>query len=369
MPTEKKSEPVEITNLSSDPLKIDSITSPHDFVSVDLSGHKLPVTLKPNEKMNFKVGVDAALMKDKTWGQVIIATNNSHTPQITLHLTGRVRLEDQPANGAQNAAQAPLPQLTYSEQARKLFPLYNFVLNNVSQNLAACNTGQCLPMKAFIQLLVDQKVPEGTITEAIRQVYGPAAVAASGAIPGNAQPRLSLREAIQNELKESDQKAKLELFVMSYCPFGVRAENAMEKIMAEFGKKLDLQLYFIAQSKPTDSHAADSGKTNANKQLDSFVSLHGPQEVEEDFRQVLIQKHFPDKLLPYLNLRNQNIRTTDWKECATKAGINLKKMEDLIAAKESVQLFKENITRAQLINVHASPTLFINNVRYQGGFQ
>jgi len=370
LPAEKKSESVEVTNLSSDPLKINSITSPHDFISVDLSGHKLPVTLKSNEKMNFKVGLDAAVMKEKTWGQVIIGTNNTHTPEITLHLTGRVRLEDQTPNGAQNAAQAPLPQVTYSEQAQKLFPLYSYVLNNVSQNLAGCNIGQCLPMKAFIQVLVDQKVPEGKITEAIKQIYGPGAVAASAASPAvKAQPRPSLRESIQNELKGDDQKAKLELFVMSYCPFGVRAENALEKIMAEFGSKLDLQLYFIAQSKATDSHTADSASASADKPLDSFASLHGPQEVEEDFRQVLIQKHFPEKLVPYLNLRNQNIKTSDWKECATKAGIDLKKMEEFIAAKESQQLFKENLTRAQLINIHASPTLFINNVRYQGGFK
>lgn len=369
LPAEKKSESVEVTNLSSDPLKINSITSPHDFISVDLSGHKLPVTLKANEKMNFKVGVDAAVMKEKTWGQVIIGTNNSHTPEITLHLTGRVKLEDQKPKDAQNPAQTPLPQVTYSEQAQKLFPLYNFVLNNVSQNLADCNTGQCLPMKAFIQLLVEQKVPEGKITEAIKQIYGPGAVAASVASPAKAQPRPSLRESIQNELKGGDQKAKLELFVMSYCPFGVRAEKAMEKVMTEFGPKIDLQLYFIAQAKATDTHAADSASASAGKPLDSFTSLHGPQEVEEDFRQVLIQKHFPGKLLTYLNLRNQNIKTTDWKECAAKAGIDSKKMEEFIAAKESQQLFKENLTRGQLINIHASPTLFINNVRYQGGFQ
>jgi len=372
-PTEKKSESIEVANLSSDSFKINSITTPHDFISVDLSGHKLPVTLKPNEKMSFKVGVNAALMKEKTWGQVIIATSNAHTPEVTLYLTGRVRIENQTPKAAQDSPQTPLPQITYSEQAQKLFPLYNFVFNNVSQNLTGCNTGQCLPMKAFIQLLVDQKVPEGKITEAIKQIYGQAAVVASAASIEKAKPRLSLRESIQNELKESDKKAKLDLFVMSYCPFGVRAETALVPILAEFGPKIDLQLYFIAQSKANDSPAANTasvsaGSASVNKPLDSFASLHGPQEVEEDFRQALIQKHFPEKLLPYLSIRNQNIRTSDWKECATKAGIDLKKMEGLIADKNSQQLFKENITKGQLLNVHASPTLFINNVRYQGGF-
>ncbi|MEW5800531.1 MAG: DsbA family protein [bacterium] len=361
LPDEKKSQTIEVTNMGNELLKVSSVTSPHDFVNIDLTGQKLPVSLKYNEKMSFKVGVDAALMKEKTWGQVMIGTNNSHTPEVTLHITGRVQ---QPRNTRNS--EASLPQLVYSDQAQKLFPLYNFVLNNVAQNLAGCNTGQCLPMKAFIQLLVNQKVPEEKITETIRQIYGPGAVAASGRNVRQSRP--SLLEAVQNELKSS-QNAKLELFVMSYCPFAIRAEKAMEKVMAELGSKLDLQVYFIAQSKDAkaDSKAPESG--SASQLADSFSSLHGPQEVEEDFRQVLIQKYFPGKLLPYLNLRNQNIKTTDWKECATKAGIDLKKMEGLIAARENQQAFKENLTRAQVMNIHASPTLFINNVRYQGGFQ
>ncbi|MEW6379200.1 MAG: hypothetical protein AB1611_06300 [bacterium] len=357
LPGEKKSETVEITNLSNDLLKISAITSPHDFINVNLADLKLPVSLKYNEKMSFKVGVDANIMKDKTWGQVIIKTSNVHTPEVTLNLTGRVRSEDQKPMGAPNSAQAPLPQINYSERAKKLFPLYNFVANNVSQNLAGCNTGQCVPMKALIQVLTAQNLPDEKITEAVRQIYGPGAVVASS---GNVQPpRPSLKESIQGALKNG-RRARLDLFVMSYCPFGVRAEKALDRIMAEYGSKLDLQLYFIAQSR-TDS--------TSDKLADSFTSLHGLPEVEEDFRQVLIQKHFPEKLLPYLRLRNENIKTTDWKECATKAGIDLQKLEELIAAKGSQQLFRENLVKAQTMNIHASPTLFIDNVRYQGGFQ
>jgi len=359
LPGEKKTETVEVVNLSDNLLKINSITSPYDFVSIDLAGLKLPLSLKQNEKATFKVSVDAASMKERTWGQVIISTDNPHTPQVTLYVTGRVLSENQNSMGShqQGSAQTFLPQITYSDRARKLFPLYNFVAGNVVQNLAGCNSSQCLPMKALIQVLVTQNFPDEKITEAVRQIYGPAAVAASTSNSPQ-PPRPSLREAIQNALKDG-KKAKLDLFAMSYCPFALRAEKALDKIMAELGSKIDLQIYFIAQSKTEGS----------DKLADSFASLHGLPEVEEDLRQVLIQKYFPEKLFSYLRLRNENIKTTDWRECAKKAGVDLKKLEELIASKSSLQLFRENLAKAQTMNIHASPTLFINNVRYQGGFQ
>ena len=44
-------------------------------------------------------------------------------------------------------------------------------------------------------------------------------------------------------------KPTLELFVMSYCPFGVQAEEKIIPIVKEFGDKIDFKLQFIAQEK------------------------------------------------------------------------------------------------------------------------
>ena len=124
-------------------------------------------------------------------------------------------------------------------------------------------------------------------------------------------------------------------------------------------QKIDLQLYFIANSKTSDS----------DKIIDLFTSLHGPLEVEEDYRQVLIQKYFPKKLFPYLHQRNKNIKTSNWKECLAKAGINQKKFENFLADKQNRQLFNDNITMAKNKKIHASPTLLINGIKYKGAFK
>ncbi|MYK18340.1 hypothetical protein F4055_09280, partial [Candidatus Poribacteria bacterium] len=48
-------------------------------------------------------------------------------------------------------------------------------------------------------------------------------------------------------------KPTLELFVMSYCPFGVQAEEKIIPIVKEFGDKIDFKLQFIADEKETVS--------------------------------------------------------------------------------------------------------------------
>ena len=60
-------------------------------------------------------------------------------------------------------------------------------------------------------------------------------------------------------------KPTLELFVMSYCPFGVQAEEKIIPIVKEFGDKIDFKLQFIAQEKEAPS-AQD---------ITPFTSLHG----------------------------------------------------------------------------------------------
>jgi len=350
---------VEVTNLSDKTLQISSITSAQNFITINLSNSNLPIILKPQEKMSFQVNLDAALMKGKTWGQVVINTDNQHTPKITLYVTGRIQSQDQIKKSSPTTGQTPLPHLTFSEQAQKLFPKYNFVFNNVTKNLAKCDFGRCLPMKAYIQLLIDQKIPEEKITEAIQYIYGPKAITSMKKKSKKSTINTpTLKESIQKALNDNS-KAKLELYVMSYCPFALRAEKSLEKIIAEFGSKIEIQLYFIAEPKTS----------NSDKTTDLFTSLHGLLEVEEDFRQVLIQKYFPEKLFPYLHHRNKNIKTANWKECLSKAGIDQKKIEKLMNDGQSRQLFSNNIAKAKKIKIHASPTLLINGIKYKGAFK
>lgn len=149
-------------------------------------------------------------------------------------------------------------------------------------------------------------------------------------------------------------KPTLELFVMSYCPFGVQAEEKIFPIVKEFGDKIDFKLRFIAQDKETVSL----------QEVTPFTSLHGYPEVAENIRQLLIAQEYPDKYLDYILCRGKKLDKS-WEDCAEKYGIDVAKIQALFDSPEAEQLFRENIRRAAELGVRASPTIFVDGHKFR----
>ena len=149
-------------------------------------------------------------------------------------------------------------------------------------------------------------------------------------------------------------KPVLELFVMSYCPFGVQAEEKIIPIVKEFGDKIDFKLQFIAQEKEAPS-AQD---------ITPFTSLHGYPEVAENIRQLLIAQEYPDKYLDYILCRGKKLDKS-WENCAEKLGIDVPKIQKLFDTPEAEQLFRENIQRAAELGVRASPTILVDGHKFR----
>ena len=149
-------------------------------------------------------------------------------------------------------------------------------------------------------------------------------------------------------------KPTLELFVMSYCPFGVQAEEKIIPIVKEFGNKIDFKLQFIAQEKEAPS-AQD---------ITPFTSLHGYPEVAENIRQLLIAQEYPDRYLDYILCRGKKLDKS-WEDCAEKLGIDVAKIQELFDTPEAEQLFRENIKRAAELGIGASPTILVDNHQFR----
>ena len=142
----------------------------------------------------------------------------------------------------------------------------------------------------------------------------------------------------------------LELFVMSYCPYGVQAAEKLIPIVKKFGDAINFKLQFIAEEKETSS-AQD---------ITPFTSLHGYPEVAENIRQLLIAQEYPDRYLDYILCRGKKLDKS-WEDCAQKLGIDAKKIQRLFDAPETEQLFRENIQRATALGIRASPTILVDN--------
>ncbi len=149
-------------------------------------------------------------------------------------------------------------------------------------------------------------------------------------------------------------KPTLELFVMSYCPFGVQAEEKLIPIVKEFGNKIDFKLQFIAQEKEAPS-AQD---------ITPFTSLHGYPEVAENIRQLLIAQEYPDQYLDYILCRGKKLDKS-WENCAEKFGIDVARIQELFDTPEAEQLFRESIKRSAELGIGASPTILVDNHKFQ----
>jgi predicted DsbA family dithiol-disulfide isomerase len=140
---------------------------------------------------------------------------------------------------------------------------------------------------------------------------------------------------------------KLDLFIMSGCPFGIKALDAMKEVLKAFeADKVDFQVHYIA-----------------DVQGDGFNSLHGQWEWEENIRELCAFKHGgTQKGMEYAWCRNPSIRdASKWQECAKTAKLDLKKMEACATGEEGKNLLREDIKIAKGLEISASPTWLANN--------
>ena len=133
----------------------------------------------------------------------------------------------------------------------------------------------------------------------------------------------------------------MEIFVMSQCPYGAMAENLV--IQAQKDGKF-----------PADKEIKIRYVVNYDDEK-GFSSLHGSAEWEENIRQLLIAKYYPEKFWKYLEIRNKDYRSSRWDKAMEEAGINSKKIMKKFD-KEGMELLKEEAKYGEEYGVNASPT-------------
>lgn len=132
----------------------------------------------------------------------------------------------------------------------------------------------------------------------------------------------------------------MEIFVMSQCPYGVMAENAVieAKKKGKFPVDKVVKLRYIVTQTP-----------------EGFSSMHGTAEWEEDIRQLLIAKYYPTKLWQYLSIRNKDYHSSRWDVAMKAAGINPNKIAKKFDT-EGVELLKKEAQYGKEYGIGASPT-------------
>ena len=146
------------------------------------------------------------------------------------------------------------------------------------------------------------------------------------------------------------ESVKMELYVMSQCPYGVQAENIVLPLKEVFGDALDIQIEFIVSENPDGT----------------FKSLHGQPEIDENILQLCALEHDPDDAFDFILCRNNNIRDTDWSKCAENNSIDTVAMDTCIDGEEGAELIRKSINASENAGASASPTILIDGTRYVG---
>ena len=156
-------------------------------------------------------------------------------------------------------------------------------------------------------------------------------------------------------------RPSIELFVMSFCPYGVQAESAMKPVVDLLGKTADIRLRYIAT-------------VNGNT-VDTVKSLHGLAEAEEDIRQLCIARYYPEQVWPYVQefnaqcypvLRNATHLESCQNNVTTTLGMDTRKIETCASGIEGIALLRADETITKNLKVTGSPTLFMNGQKYTG---
>lgn len=230
----------------------------------------------------------------------------------------------------------PAGKKLYQESGVKLLPavLFDATLDGDSEGKQ--ELAQYLrPAGSYRQLLVGAK-------------FDPTAEICDNAKDDNGDGKVDCADPQCKEqlVCRAETKKRLDVFVMSQCPYGVRALDSMKEVLKNFaGQGVAFQVHYIAT-------AAGDG----------FKSLHGQPEVDENIRGVCAMKHYGANLkyLDYIWCRNPKIADPDWKPCA-RNGIDPKVIEACSTGPEGKKLLRENIKLAEALGVDASPSWMANN--------
>jgi len=164
--------------------------------------------------------------------------------------------------------------------------------------------------------------------------------------------KLSLKDYSQQtqapkEIPKSD-RPEVKLFVMSYCPYGNQAEEAIRPAVELFGSKIDFEIRYIV-----------------SKEENRYSSLHGEGELNQDLREICVKKYQPEKFWDFVFAMNKetDFQNTDqkWEEIAKKNGIDVSKIK-ICFEREKEDLLAKEFQEVEKYQAWASPTLILNGV-------
>jgi len=159
-------------------------------------------------------------------------------------------------------------------------------------------------------------------------------------------------------------KSQALLFVMSYCPYGNQAEAAMIPVVNILKDKADVQLHYVIYS-----NYQGGGPTYCLDKDSKYCSMHGIQELNQDVRELCVQKYQQNKLWAFVGAMNNGCTAQNadscWEAIAKTAGIDTAEIKTC-QKNEATALLEQELQLGKKYGISGSPQLVINDKEYSG---
>lgn len=181
--------------------------------------------------------------------------------------------------------------------------------------------------------------------------------------PASAQQDANQQNTGAQEFTKSD-IPQVQLFVMSFCPYGNQAEDAMIPVVNLLKDKANIELHYVIYS-----NYQGGGETYCLDKENKYCSMHGISEVHQDIRESCVQKYQKDKFWNFVNGINNTCAVanvdTCWEGVAQKLGIDIGKVKTC-QKNEGLSLVGKELELGQKYGIQGSPQLIINGTEYTG---
>jgi len=161
------------------------------------------------------------------------------------------------------------------------------------------------------------------------------------------------RDAPAKTTKVWEGKVPVVMYVMSRCPWSIKALDAFLPVLDEIGDHVNFRLEYIGTVK--------DGKP---------TSRRGPTEVEGDIRQLCAREFTPDqnKWAAFAACENKAMRgkPIKWEGCARYAALEVGEMQRCIGGAQGKNLAKASFEVALKAGVWGSPTIVIDGDEFFG---
>lgn len=170
-------------------------------------------------------------------------------------------------------------------------------------------------------------------------------------------------ETGKSELPKTD-IPQVQLFVMSFCPYGNQAEELMKPAAELLKNKANIELHYVIYS-----NYQGGGPDYCLDQESKYCSMHGIQELNQGVRELCVQKYQKDKFWDFVKAINNscNYRDVDscWEGIAKNVGVNIAQVKTC-QKDESLGILAQELELNKKYGISGSPQLIINEAEYQG---